>query len=435
MDISILTNEYIKYDLVLTTNLICALYIFLKSTHIKISVLKKIEICCFIVFIPFISSTLRFAQFPYHRIVFLLLCVLSFLILDKRVYVSIPNCFIAIGISCCFEIISALILSIIFYSIGFREIWIVNEFCSALMQILLTILLMKIPRMKNGFTFFENKNNFGIGLLISGPIIVLVSLRKEAISNLFLTIIAFGMFVSIIGLFIWIRSSFIRHYRKKLKLRAEEYSKLELAEKEKEIEKLSDENTSLSSIIHLDNHIIQSIEKELKALNNPELKDKLLISINQRNDYVNNVLIKSKNLATTGNAEIDAVLTDLYIKAASRGIDFTLNVDCDINYLISNIIEQDDFEKLISNCIKNSIVDIEKNPDAIGKILIKISKPNDIYEFTIMDNGISKDDNSKSISDIIEKSNASIKTNEFANNETFTKSLTVRFDGLKNHKI
>lgn len=430
MSIYFFANEYIKYDLVLSTNIICALYIFIKSTHIKLSILNKIEICCFVVLIPFICSLLRFAQFPYHRIVFLLLSVLAFLILDKRFYVTIPNCFIAIGISCCFEIISALVLSIVFYAFGFREIWIINELCSTMLQIILTILFMKIPRMKNGFSFFENKNNFGIGLLISGPIIVLISLRKETISNFPLTIIAVGMFVSIIGLFIWIRSSFRRYYRKRLKHRAEEYSKIELAEKQSRIEKLLNENTSMSSIIHLDNHIIQSIETEINKLNNSELTDKLLISINQRNEYVNDTLLKSKNLPSTGSVNIDAVLTDLYIKAASRGIDFNLNADCDINYLLNNIITKDDFETLLRNTITTSIVDIENNPDTNGKILIIISNPNDIYEFTIMDNGVAKDENIESISDIIERSKASIKTNEFDNNDSFTKSLTIRFDGL-----
>ena len=231
---------------------------------------------------------------------------------------------------------------------------------------------------------------------------------------------------------IWIRSAFTRYYRKRLKVKADEYSKLELAEKSEEIEKLSDENTFFSSIIHLDNHIIQSIENDLKALNSPELTDKLLISINQRNEYVNDLLIKSKNPASTGNAGVDAILANLYIKASSRRIDYNLNVDCNINYLLNNIIPISEFEALLRKLITDWIVDIENSPEAHGRIIIKISQPNDIYELTITDNGISKD-NTQSISDIIEKSNASTITNNFDNNDSYTKSLTIRFDGLKNN--
>lgn len=358
------------------------------------------------------------------------LTILVLFILKKdKYYISIPIYFISVGLSYCLEIICVFSLGTLFYCFGYREINLITEATSLLLQILLSILFMKIKRLKNGFTFLENKNNFGIGLLISGPIIILTNFQKEHMDNLTLTIFTVGIFISAIGLFLWIRSAFKRYYRKRLKLRAEEYSKIELTEKEKEIEMLSDENTSLSSIIHLDNHIIQSIESELKALNSTELTDKLLTSINQRNEYVNDLLIKSKNLASTGNADIDAVLLDLYIKSASRGIDYNLSADCDINYLLNNIISVSDFEALLRNLITNSIVDIENNPDTPGRISIKISQPNDIYELTVMDNGVFNDNNS--IPDIVEKSNASILINKFDNNDSFTKSVTIRFDGVK----
>jgi hypothetical protein len=288
---------------------------------------------------------------------------------------------------------------------------------------------MKIKRIRNGLVFFNNKNNFGIGLLISGPIFALASLSKENFSLDAVAFVLLGILLFIAGLFLWIRSAFTRYYRKRLKLRAEEYSKNELAEKSKEIEKLTSENTSLSSIIHLDNHIIHTIETELKKLNSPEATEKLLNAVNQRNEYVNDVLIKSKNLPSTGSAEIDAFLADLYIKAASRGIDYNLNVDCDINYLLNNLISKDDFEILLRETITKSIVSVENNPDTPGRILINISQPSDIYELTIMDNRINKDDN-VSISEIIEKSNASILTKNFDDNDSFTKSITIRFDGL-----
>ena len=377
-------------------------------------------------------AMLRINEFPFYRLLFLIFVVASFCFIkiDNFFYI-LPISIIAIGISYFIELISVLILSIILFIMGFREIYIINDILSLIIQLSLVLFLLKIKRIRNGFPFFEDKSNFGIGLLISAPVILVTSLQKENANENVLTLIVFATLVFSIGIFFWIRSAITKHYRKRLKLRAEEYSKIELTEKEKEIERLSDENTSLSSIIHLDNHIIQSIESELKALNNTNLTDKLLTSINQRNEYVNDLLIKSKNLASTGNAEIDAVLLDLYIKSASRGIDYNLNTDCDINYLLNNIIPVSDFEALLRNLITNSIVDIENNPEIPGRISIKISQPNDIYELTVMDNGVFNDNNS--ISDIVEKSNASILINKFDNNDSFTKSLTIIFDGLKNN--
>lgn len=375
-------------------------------------------------------AMLRINEFPFYRLLFLIFVVASFCFIkiDNFFYI-LPISIIAIGISYFIELISVLILSIILFVMGFREIYIINDILSLIIQLSLVLFLLKIKRIRNGFPFFEDKSNFGIGLLISAPVILVTSLQKENANENVLTLIVFATLVFSIGIFFWIRSAFKRYYRKRLKLRAEEYSKIELAEKGKEIEKLSDENTSLSSIIHLDNHIIQSIESELKALNSTELTDKLLTSINQRNEYVNDLLIKSKNLASTGNADIDAVLLDLYIKSASRVIDYNLSADCDINYLLNNIISLSGFEALLRNLITNSIVDIENNPDTPGRISIKISQPNDIYELTVMDNGVFNDNNS--IPDIVEKSNASILINKFDNNDSFTKTVTIRFDGLK----
>ena len=381
---------------------------------------------------PLLCAYLRLIGFGYYRVVFLMLMIVTFTFISNNTYISIPISVISIGISYFLEYVSLFIMSIIFYLLGFRNIYFINELVVCILQFILSFLIMKIKRLKNGLTFFENNSNFGIGLLISGPIIVLFSIHKDFLSYQIKTMIAFGIIISSIGLFLWIRSAFIRHYRKRLKLRAEEYSKIELAEKSKEIEKLTSENTSLSSIIHLDNHIIQTIETELKELNSPEATEKLLTAVNQRNEYANDTLVKSKNLPTTGNTDIDAALADLYIKAASRGIDYNLNADCDINYLINNLISKDDFEFLLRETITNAIVSIENNPDSPGRILIDISQPNDIYELTVMDNGSTKD-GINSISEIIEKSNASILTKKFDDNDSFTNSITVRFDGLNNN--
>lgn len=419
------------YFFILFANFICIFYVYLKTSKVKLQ--KRTTILGFTCggAISFLCALLRTNNITYYGIIFIALTFLILLIITKqKLHYTIPLCFISIGLSYCMEILSVFILGSVFY-IWNLEINIFTETCVSILQFCLIVLLLKIKRIRNGFAFLENKNNFGLGLIISGPIIILTCLQKDPMSDMFLSIITIGIVVSAIGLILWIRSAITHHYRKRLKLRAEEYSKIELAEKEKEIEKLSNENTSLSSIIHIDNHIMQSLESELKALNSTELTDKLLTSINQRNEYVNDLLIKSKNLASTGNAEIDAVLLDLHIKSASRGIDYNLSADCDINYLLNNIISLSGFEALLRNLIINSIVDIENNSDTPGRISIKISQPNDIYELTVMDNGVFNDNNS--IPDIVEKSNASFLINKFDNNDSFTKSLTIIFDGLKNN--
>ena len=419
---------YLKHLIIFVTNYICAIYIYTKLSISK-NTTKKISLVLSSSLIPCLCTFLWAINFPFYKFVFVIITTISFWLIKKeKYYILIPIGVFSIGISYFLETVSIILLITPFYLFKYYDTNILTEICTSIIHFLLSFLFIKIKRIKHGFSFLQNKKNFGIGLLISGPAIIVTCIQRDYVTSEVLATLLFGVIISSVGLLLWLRSAITRYYRKRLKLRAEEYSKLELAEKSKEIEKLSDENTSLSSIIHLDNQIIQTIEAELNKLSDTELTNKLLISINQRNDYVNSVLIKSKNLASTGNAGVDAVLLDLYIKAASRGIDFNLNTDCDINYLINNIITNNDFEALLRELITNSIIAVENNPKTTGRISINISQPNDIYELTVMDNGSFIDNNS--IYDIIEKSKASITTNHFENNDSFTKSITIRFDGL-----
>jgi hypothetical protein len=411
----------------------CSTLIYYKAYNIIPKQSNKISLIILNIFLPCISLSLRYFGLLYYEIFFIILSILSLALLHiNQLHNSFIISVIAVGISYGVEALGIIIISTFLWVIQFTGTNYLSIVLSDIFDIIVVMLLIKSKRFRKGFSFLEEKENLGIGLFISGLIIMMFSVLTQSnnIPDILNPIILIGISIALVGIILWIKRRITLHYRKRLKLRAEEYSKIELAEKEKDIKKLSDENTSLSSIIHLDNHIIQSIESELKALNSTELTDKLLTSINQRNEYVNDLLIKSKNLASTGNADIDAVLLDLYIKSASRGIDYNLSADCDINYLLNNIITKDDIETLLRNTITTSIVDIENKPEIPGRISIKISQPNDIYELTVMDNGISKENNN-SISDIIEKSNASILINKFDNNDSFTKSVTIRFDGMK----
>lgn len=430
----IINSDLLRQGLVLFTSYFCSIVIFSKLSNTSLQAKQKLKIIFYIIIIPTLSALLKSINFPLYGFVFLFLTIISFASLKKQKYYQlVPTIVLSLGVQYFIEVLSIIVLITPFYLCKYYDVNLITELCTSCLEVLFTFLFIRIKRIKNGLSFLSKKNYFGFSLLIAGPTLFLINIQKDYFSSYYLTIIAICFFISAIGLLLWIRSAITSYYRKKLKVRAEEYSKIELAEKQEEIEKLTNENASLSSIIHLDNHLINMLEITLENYKNDNSVNDLLILSKQRNEYVNSKIINEKLLPTTGNIEIDSAISDMYIKAASRGIDFTLNVDCDINYLIHNIIEQADFEELIRSCITNSIVDIESNPDAIGKIIIKISQPNDIYEFTIMDNGVTNDNNTKAISEIIDKSNASIKTNTFDNNDSFTKSLTIRFDGLKNN--
>lgn len=450
----------VKYALTLLTNYFCSLYIFIRVSKIKLNPSKKLYISFLTVIITCICTFLRIVNFSYYGFIFLLLTILSFFFLKKdKYYITLSTIIISIGISFCLEILSLCVLVSIFVAIGYYNVDLFTEFISVILQFTLVFFFMKIKRIKNGFAFFENKNNFGVSLLISGPLIILISLQKTQIPNTILTIVGIGLLISTLGLLIWIRSAITHHYRNRLKKRAEEYNQNELLEKDKEIEKLTNEISSLSSIVHRDNHLMSSLETIINDLkNNPDelhkqkLFDELLTLAKERNGFINDKMINDKILPSTGNGIIDGALGNMYIKSAARNIDYNLAVSCDINYLINNLISQTNLETLLCDHIKDAIIAIENNPGISGKILISITMTNDIYEISIMDNGIPfeietlkklgleritthKDSGGSGIGfmttfETLNNSGASLIITEYETPTPFLKSITFRFDGL-----
>ena len=123
-----------------------------------------------------------------------------------------------------------------------------------------------------------------------------------------------------------------------------------------------------------------------------------------------------------------------------------------IHYLVNNLITQTDLETLLCDHIKDAIIAINFGEDIKGKILVTITMNDDIYEISIMDNGVDfevdtlaklglervtthKDTGGKGIGfmttfETLKKSNASLIITEYKTKTPFSKSITFRFDGL-----
>lgn len=319
---------------------------------------------------------------------------------------------------------------------------------------------MHLRRLKNGLSFFYNKDNLGIGLIISGFIITAVFLSNQIyITNSILTILMIGSFISSIGLFLWIRKSITEHYRKKLQAKADEHYQNTLTEKEQQIEHLNNSNAFLSKIVHRDNHIMSSLQHTItkyKVSDNPNEREKLLNEIltlaQERSDLIVKEQVNTKVLPTTGISLINGALSNMYIKATAHNIDFNLIINQDIHYLVNNLITQTDLETLLCDHIKDAIIAINSNEDIKGKILVTITMNDDIYEISIKDNGVEfevdtlaklgleritthKDTGGNGIGfmttfETLKKSNASLIITEHKTKTPFSKSITFRFDGL-----
>lgn len=438
-------------------------FIFIRAININ----TKIKtIIYFFISSSILSTIVVFTQsynYILSKLLFFSLFILSLFVYvhnKKMCSTTIPTAIISIGISYCIKAVSIFLCSFICWIIDYGITNIYTETLMIILHLLLTFIVINIKRIKRGFCFFYNVNNLGIGIIISGFVLIVITLGgQNYVNNSVLTILLIGIFISTLGLFIWIRKSITEHYRKKLQAKADEHYQNTLAEKEQQIEQLNNSNSFLSKIVHRDNHIMSSLQHTItkyKVCDNPSEKEKLMNEIltlaQERSDLIVKEQANTKVLPTTGISLIDGALSNMYIKATAHHIDFNLIINQDIHYLVNNLITQTDLETLLCDHIKDAIIAINSGEVIKGKILVTITMNDDIYEISIMDNGVDfevdtlaklglervtthKDTGGSGIGfmttfETLKKSNVSLIITENKTKTPFSKSITFRFDGL-----
>lgn len=453
--------HYIEDIFVYIPTILSTFIIFIIINKININVYSFIYITLAISTLTTITIFIQNYNLIISRISFVVLTIISLLSFTKsRSILKIPISIISIGISYCFRMIGVFFTSIVTWIIQYDKLDIYVSILIAIIQVILVIIYTNIKRFKNGISFFNKRENLGTGLILSGFIFIVISISgQNYIDKSTFTILAIGLFISSIGLFLWIRKSITEHYRKKLQAKADEHYQNTIAEKEQQIEQLNNSNAFLSKIVHRDNHIMTSLQHTItkyKDCDNPSEKEKLMNEIltlaQERSDLIVKEQNNTKVLPTTGISLIDGALSNMYIKATAHHIDFNLIINQDIHYLINNLITQTDLETLLCDHIKDAIIAINSGEVIKGKILVTITMNDDIYEISIKDNGVDfevdtlaklglervtthKDIGGSGIGfmttfETLKRSNASIIITEHKTKTPFSKSITFRFDGL-----
>lgn len=453
--------QYIEYSFVYLSIIFSSIFIFAKIINNRISKSRLFILFLLSILVNTITTITKNNSPSISNIVLVFFTFVLLAITEVKPRISsLPIIIISVGITYLARTISIFFVSLIFSALGYQITGILITICILIVHLSLILLLMHLRRLKNGLSFFYNKDNLGIGLIISGFIITAVFLSNQIyITNNILTILMIGSFISSIGLFLWIRKSITEHYRKNLQAKADEHYQNTLAEKEQQIEQLNNSNAFLSKIVHRDNHIMTSLQHTItkyKDCDNPSEKEKLMNEIltlaQERSDLIVKEQNNTKVLPTTGISLIDGALSNMYIKATAHNIDFNLIINQDIHYLINNLITQTDLETLLCDHIKDAIIAINSGEVIKGKILVTITMNDDIYEISIKDNGVDfevdtlaklglervtthKDIGGSGIGfmttfETLKRSNASIIITEHKTKTPFSKSITFRFDGL-----
>ena len=453
----------INYIVICLPNYYMSVYVFCKSQGLKLKLSKLIYVLVSgllftALFVYVRSNNTVFSHFMYY---FMVPVLLSVLVRERGLGIkSLVIGLVSISFVSALDIVAIILQCTISWIINiFPSVALTYLLCK-IITLVLCVLFMNIKRFKKGFQFFQEEKNLGLGLLISGVVLIIgcMNLRDNQEANYLHIVFAAGGISACLGLYLWIRRGITAHYGKLLQLKSEEHYKEVLEECEKEIEKLNQSNEYLAKIVHRDNHLMNSLNTSIDlylSSNDKEYKDGLLRDIQtltmERGELITKEQLESKLLPTTGNLLIDGAINDLYIKATAHGIDFNLTVSSTVDEVIGKYISQTDLQTLLSDHIKDAIIAVDSRGEAGGKILVNLSMQNDNYSIDIYDNGVEfnidtlsklgmervtthADTGGSGIGfmttfETLRKAYASLIITEFENKTPFTKSVSFRFDG------
>lgn len=438
-----------------------AAYIFMKVTNQKCSKAKLILSLTAFFGVALVSSVLSFFSVGFALMVSYILFIITITLLTKKpVKISAPMSVIMLGISYCIRFVCIFLCSIIGYFFDTDPTDILPVCIVLIVNLTATFLIMKIKRLKNGLSFFDDTNNLGIGLLLSGFIVIVVMIvsgEKDTYIS-FYPILAIGMVICSIGATIWIKNSITRHYKRRLQQKADEHYNSIIAEKDNIIDELTKSNNFLSKIVHRDNHLITSLQyslNELSGCNKTEKQQQIITELltlaKERNELVLHEQAENKVLAKTGNSVIDGALLNMFIKASAHSIKLDLIASADVSYIINHFLSQTELETLLCDHIKDAIIAVENSERKNGSILVSVALTDGVYEISVKDTGIEfepdtlqklgiervtthKESGGNGIGfmtsfDSLKKSNASLVICEYGTDKPFTKAVSFIFDG------
>lgn len=385
---------------------ICDIYIFNKIINYREStLLKRFLYIAFSLIVSFLVVKLE----PYllqTRIILMIVLSGTFMsfFTDKKLNLSIVTMFISYGISYAFSLIASVTITIIKHLVGIESNSILIVIFTCALQFVLCVVLFKIRRLQNGFSFMNKPKAATIGLIISIVILIYTFIRDRVYNNTTAaTILMICVIICVLSILYWWRQSLTKQYRDSLINKESEHLNKTIQEKDNKIQKLTRTNEFLSSIVHQDNHIIPAMKLSIqnlmdtlvKTTSDPaavqEIKD-LLEQLESLTAERTEAMVREQNsnkiLPTTKIALIDGVFLFLLTKALKEKIELDLSVTGSIRYMIDNVISQTSLETLISDHVKDAIIAVKAGDNPDRRIFIHLGIVDKCYELSIKDTGI-----------------------------------------------
>ena len=415
----------------------------------------------------FATSQLR-VLFP---ICFLLFSCLYILLRVRRsvlntVTISVISCGIAILTMTFAFIFSIPIEYILFLTVKDETILTtISLILMVAIQLLLTFLIFKIKRFKNGITTNANDGSIEVLLLTSILAIFIYSvgytdnLNNQFVFEIMLLIL---IFCGLALIFVW-RKHITNAYHKKIYDRNEAIYEQRITAYEQDKEDLLNQNAELAKIIHRDNKLIPAMVMAVKELiatvpQNEELNallEQLEELSAEHKEIIDSYQATTDILPKTNSIPIDAVLHYILSKAKQNNIEFNVTVAEGCIPALLSKTAMTDLTTILCDLGENAVIATKNVPD--GKILVSFEYSEAKHPcICFYDNGAlfdekvianmgkrkittHKNDGGSGIGlmtlfEILNKYNASYCLDE-RQTEQFTKRIQLTFDNLNKVEI
>ena len=426
------------------------------NKKVDISLISCIEIIIVILIATFFRIRISFLV-GINALVFLLSMVFSYNKIGNTITVTLVSVAINYSIWFVSVIINYVINLIIFIDNDF-----INLIIISFVYLILLKRVWKIKKLKYGITFFRDniQNEYIDILVLNVSTMVTLSIVMLAEENLELNMRTIPIVISILALILTIRKIFQIYYKQKLLQKELGETKDELAARNKEIEKLEQENLNFSKISHSLAHKQKSLEHKIdELLLNSEIAGE--IDVRDRLEEISKKLYKTPivKLDKTGITQVDDMLNVMQSECIKNNIEFDLQIIGNVYHIINNIVTVDELEILIADHVKDAIIAINHTDNVNRSILVRLGKIDECYGLYIHDSGIEfeketleklgkepitthKSEGGTGMGfmntfDTLKKCKGSLIINEIGkpSKDNFTKIVMIRFDGKNEFRV
>ena len=444
----------------------CTYYTYLKILGLKYIInIRLLIIILVTIIVSIVSSIIKYTFNYYLSIVFLILSLgISYsTILKKDIGYSIIITTISLSINYIVFFISTIINYLPNVIVNFEND-LISLFFIMIIDIIILHYLYRIKKFKYGITFLKRKNDnefFDIFILNISIAILFLAIIFNKFNLILLTNLFFIFIVFIVVMFVTIQKLLSMYYKHKLLEKELNETKDELNQKNKELQKLEQENLNFSKTSHSIVHRQKALENKLNELMmKNEIGEELDIAdkIKEISKEYSKIIPKTE-LSKSGITQIDDMLKYMQTECVKNKINFELKLNGDIHYMVNHYVTKQELEILLADHIKDAIIAIQHSNNINKSILVKLGIINGEYSLYVYDSGIEFEIDTllnlgdKPITtheneggtgmgflntfDTLNRHNASLIINEIGSpvKDNYTKAIIIKFNNKHEFKI